>query len=846
LIFAASLLVVLSKQQRLHLEDVVQSTTNALAAAIDEQLSSDIALLKLFGEVEEFQPERLIRLHGRASRMVGNLQHWHSLMLVRDDGRVLLDTSMPVGQALPQFASSDALREAFREGNSVVVTAGRDAPFAKKIIEIIVPARLATGDPYAIVANIYVKALSDTLQAQNLAPDWTAAILDSEARIIGRSRTPEKYFGMRATDELARRSQAMSSAAFEDVTQEGTRTYGSFKRLKTVGWTVVLGLPMASLDGPIKETLTSLTVGGITFLLAALLLAAFFGRRIARPILALSSSARALSRGDSPTEIHSTVSELTHVGKAMEEAFSERKKAEESLRTSERRFRTLFQQAPFSAQLFDLDGQTLQVNLAWQKLWQVSDEVVENYVLKEYNILKDPQLERKGIIPHIKAAYAGQSVVTEPIWYDPREIGQPGRARCLLGYVHPIRDEDGKVVEVMLIHHDVTDMKEAEEQLKIGKEAAESANRLKSVFLANMSHEIRTPMGAILGFTELVKQGDISAEEQKNYLEIIQRSGRSLMQIIDDILDLSRVEAGSLRVERSLIRPAELIQETASLLQLEAKNRGIEFKVEIGKDVPKYLESDGTRVKQILINLIGNALKFTKEGEVTVRAEAEGDDLIVTVEDTGVGIPPDKRHLLFQPFSQIDPSNTRKFGGTGLGLALSKRLANALGGDIAYQPRASGQGSCFRFIHPVGLQHARQVDGGMTEARSSGMVQKEALKGVKILLAEDSVENRVLIEQILKRGGAVVKSALDGEEALRMTEADNFDIVVMDIQMPNLDGLEAVKRLRNKGYDKPVIALTAHAMKEDVQRSKDAGFSAHLSKPVSSEALISVILDHLT
>lgn len=841
LLLAASLLVVLSKQQKQHIEEVIQSTTQALATAVDKEISYSLSMLRLIAEVDDFSPARMERLHQRAQRMVAQFPNWHSIQLVRKDGQIILDTAASTAKPLGRLADTEIYKSVLATGETTIRSEVSASPFEEKLIYVYLPARLASQETYLVIGKIWAKSLSNIFHEQRLDDAWTAAILDENTKIIGRSRAPEKFFGKVATPELARRSRERTSDIFEDVTQEGARAYGSFKRLETVNWTLVLGLSASALDAPFRSSLSTLTVTGFVFLLLALMLAALIGRKISAPINALSRSAEALSRGQEPAPIGSTVKELTQVSDAMMGAARAIKETGMSLSSSESRFRTLFQQAPFSAQLLSLDGRTLQVNLAWQKLWQMPNEVVENYILKAYNILTDPQLEAAGITPYILEAYAGNSVVTKPIWYDPKAIGQPGRPRWLLAYVHPIKDQNGKVLEVMLIHHDITDHKEAEEQLKIGKDAAESASRLKSAFLANMSHEIRTPLGAILGFTEMLKSGGLLEQEQKNYLEIIERSGRSLVQIINDILDLSRIEADTLIMEKTPVRVSELIHETVSMFQLEAKKKNVVLTAVVDPGVPAFIHTDLTRVRQILINLIGNALKFTEAGSVEVRAEIQNENIAVTVNDTGIGIPAERQHLLFQPFSQMDSSNTRKFGGTGLGLALSKKLANALGGDITYFPR-SGRGSTFTFTHPK-----NPVDRPNTHTESASLPSgdREPLRGLKVLVVEDSPENRLLVERMLARHAASVKTAFDGQDAIEKIESENFDIVLMDVQMPRLDGLEATRRLRKRGYARPIIALTAHAMKEDIQRSIDAGCNAHVSKPFTSETLTQVILDQI-
>ncbi|MGZ3723605.1 MAG: ATP-binding protein, partial [Bdellovibrionales bacterium] len=485
---------------------------------------------------------------------------------------------------------------------------------------------------------------------------------------------------------------------------------------------------------------------------------------------------------------------------------------------AESRFRVLFDQAPFSVQLLSPSGQTLRVNAAWKKLWQVDDELVSDFILKEYNVLTDPQLEKKGMVPFIRAAVEGKSVHTPAICYNPKENAvDEGRQRWIHAYLHPIKDNRGRVQEILLIHHDVTDRIEAETNLKAAKDAAESSSQLKSAFLANMSHEIRTPLSAILGFTGLLRDRNIDPDTFDEYLGIIERSGKSLIQIVDDILDLSRVEAGRLRINIDRKNLRELLNEVVEQFGVDARKRKLKISLEVEAAVPEYLIGDRMRVKQILTNLIGNAIKFTSRGEVNVHASQSEPGIAIAISDTGIGIAPEHHGELFRPFCQMDFSSTRKFGGTGLGLALSRRLARALGGDIVLTKSALNQGSTFTLFLVQQSSNGEFIND--EEERAQIKVNGSTnLDGLRILCAEDSDDNRELMKVMLERKKVEVEFAVNGREAVDLALAGAYDLILMDIQMPIMDGFEATSELRRKGFIKPVVALSAHAMKEELQK----------------------------
>lgn len=418
--------------------------------------------------------------------------------------------------------------------------------------------------------------------------------------------------------------------------------------------------------------------------------------------------------------------------------------------------------------------------------------------------------------------------------------------------VSPLKDGGGGVVGSILEFRDITKEKKANEVLRTALTRAEEATLAKSQFLANMSHEIRTPMNAILGFSDLL-MGEHLTEEQHNFISRIKANGDQLLHLINDILDLSKVESGQVPMERVRFSFQELISELFKSMSVLAEKKGIRTKLTFVNSIPQVIESDPMRLRQILTNLISNAVKFTEQGTVELRVEFQDrsensphPDLVVQIIDSGIGIASDVQNNLFQPFFQADSSITRRFGGTGLGLALSKHLAEALGGRLELVSSSPGKGSRFRLSVPTGdisrtmfVASPRLLAGKQLAQADRGEMR---LAQLKVLLVEDSSDNELLMKIYLDREGAVVDVAHNGVEAIDKASHDNFDVVLMDIQMPLLDGLEATQRLRRQGYSRPIIALTAHALREEVDRSLNAGCTAHLSKPVDSDNLIKTIL----
>ncbi|MBN1514151.1 MAG: PAS domain S-box protein [Phycisphaerae bacterium] len=405
------------------------------------------------------------------------------------------------------------------------------------------------------------------------------------------------------------------------------------------------------------------------------------------------------------------------------------------------------------------------------------------------------------------------------------------------------------------------------EELSVSQEAAEAASRSKSEFLANMSHEIRTPMTAILGYLDLIREGcehtcTYGREALLEHMNTVTRNGEHLMQIISDILDLSKIEAGKFEVERVRCAPARILTEIESLMRFRATGKGLGFVVDWDGPIPEWIETDPTRVRQILVNLVGNAVKFTEVGEVRVAgrllnepsdvAGVQSPAIEFAVMDTGIGIAEDQKQHLFEPFTQVNTAATRQFGGTGLGLSISQRLARMLGGEIVVES-TPGRGSTFRVRISAGsLKGVRILSASQARTQLRAVKTSPPEPGAvttvtcRILLAEDGPDNQKLIGLILRKAGAEVTVAENGrvavDEALA-AERDGrpFDLVFMDMQMPELDGYEATRVLRSRGYHRPIVALTAHAMTHDRDRCLHAGCNDYVAKPVARQALIEMV-----
>jgi PAS domain S-box-containing protein len=429
--------------------------------------------------------------------------------------------------------------------------------------------------------------------------------------------------------------------------------------------------------------------------------------------------------------------------------------------------------------------------------------------------------------------------------------------RSFLVNCSPVVGQNGSTRGVLVSLEDITELEQKEAELRESRDEADKANSAKSEFLARMSHEIRTPLNAILGFADILRRGFVQHEQERvEYLATIHASGQHLLALINDILDLSKVEAGRLELECIKCSPHQLIRQVINELSVRSREKGIGLEYLAPDGLPQTIMTDPVRFRQLLINLVGNAIKFTEKGGVKVVARREmvhgKAKLAIDVVDSGIGMSKESLGKIFQPFVQADTSTTRRFGGTGLGLSICRRLAEALGGEITVKSEL-GKGSVFTVVVDPGDVSGERIirpedapDAGAEPAAEGGELRFDPTQPpVRILVADDGESNRKLIRLVLERAGLIVHTAENGGEAVSLATVETFDIILMDMNMPVMDGFTATRKLREQGSSVPILALTADAMKGSEEKCRAAGCSGFVTKPIDMDRVLHVIASTL-
>ncbi|HIJ95196.1 MAG TPA: response regulator [Desulfuromonadales bacterium] len=772
------------------------------------------------------------------SRVVSRVLFDHDMLILDTNGVVIASNPVRINLQGKLFADHDFFKKSMRSSKPVISDPFIDQDDNRPIIMMTAPLLAADGSIRGFLCGaLNLEDSKDGLFAllneisvgvkgylYLVAPDRTLIRHPDSSLVM-------KPFKLPDGDRLLQRVLDGYEGSGETIDSSGHPVLSSFERLHTTGWILAINYPLAEAYRSITNFSYIFMIGMFAVLVATVFLSILLGNWISKPLLSFIQRINTLATSGSDKTLRLETEhndELGQLAGSFNAMLDEIQRDEIELR----KFYRIVDQSPVTIVITDIHGIIEFVNPMFVKLTGYSTEEA---------VGKNPRILQSGQTPPEVYEDLWLTITRGETWEgDFHNMSKDGRMFWEHATISALRDNSGAITHYLAVKENITEKRSILEQLTIAKEQAEGASIAKSQFLATMSHEIRTPMNGVIGMTGLLLETDLD-DEQREYADIVRKSGENLLTQINEILDFSKIEAGKMELELIDFDLRVTLEDTAELLAFRADEAGLELICRIDPAVPSYLKGDPGRLRQIITNLIGNAIKFTKNGEVVISASLKNDQggfvtILFEIHDTGIGIPASRCAAVFEPFTQADGSTTRKYGGTGLGLSICKQLSHLMGGEIGVTSQ-EGSGSTFWFTCRFEKQALTEV-----QAHSDSAPHPHAhvdLGAVKILVVDDNATNRKLITTLLDQWGCSYEVASDGRQALQLMLAaaqagDPFRIALLDQEMPGMDGSELGRRVR---ADRQLAAtllvmITSLARRGDVTVLKQIGFVGYLPKPV--------------
>jgi len=890
-LFATVVVVLLWQTDRRGTEERLRNTARALALAVGREVVSAVSSLEILASSRRLDQGDVAGFYAEARRALDTQRRhgWATIVLTSPAGEPLMDTARPLGGALPRTLTPAEVAEVAAAGRESASGLLVGTALGQPVVSVRVPVKRQGTTRYVMAAVIEPQAFVSLLRQQNVPADWLSSVFDRRGLTIARTVAPERFIGQPAGAHILEAMKKSEEGWMRAVTRDNLTVYAGYSRGPFSGWTVTFSVPADIVDAKLRRSLVVIIGGGALLTLLGIALATALARRLAAPMAALVRSADAVGRGAAPVTVPGHVDEVREVAEALERAGADRRRSEAALR-----------QESSVLDAVNRAGRTLSEGLDLQKIVQavtdaatavsgaafgaffynVTDADGESFML--YAISGVPR-ETFATFPMPRntelfgPTFRGEGPIRiDNVTKDPRfgknppHHGMPPGHLPVASYLAvPVVSRGGEVIGGLFFGHpEPGRFGEREEQVVVGLAAqaavavdnarlyekeqqarldAEAANRTKDEFLATLSHELRTPLNAILGWARMLESGGLTPEVRHNALGVIVRNAKMQSQLIEDLLDVSRIVSGKLMLETRPMALAPVVEAAIDTIRPSAEAKDIRVLATIDGAGATVLGDPG-RLQQLAWNLLSNAVKFTpRGGRVHVSLKRVDDHAEIVVADTGRGIPASLLPVVFDRFRQADSSSRRAHGGLGIGLALVRHLAEMHGGTVLAESAGEGQGATFTVRLPVLSPARSHTDGAAHPVAAVLMAPRTPgglLDGLKVLVVDDERDALELFATILGGAGAETRTAISTGDARDVLAGWMPDVLVSDIEMPAEDGYALIRGLRAGGgaaASLPAVAVTAYGRGEDRVRVLEAGFQMHIVKPAEPTEIVAVI-----
>ncbi|MEJ1964256.1 MAG: ATP-binding protein [Gammaproteobacteria bacterium] len=863
-LFAGLLIVRSADEQRSLVEQRNVETARAVSVAVDQHVESARAALQALAATEILTtPDRYV-FNEVALRLVPTQPGWFAVLLVHPSGAVMADTALGDND-IPSFTTADWVNRVVTTKQPAVSNLFQDSTAGGYFFVVAVPVVRSGEVRSVLAAQIRTTSLSEILRRQSAPPNGVMTILDRTPVIMARTRGEAQYVGKQPSNDFQQATARMSEGSWRSTMLEGTPAYASMSRSPLTGWTVGIGMPAEDMNAPIRSSMFALVLVGAFILAIGVVCALVLSSFIVRAMANASAGARALARGERVIAQPSRIVEaeelstgLLDAGSILDSRLRERDQALLAERfarsTSEKdeaRLSVTLRSIGDAVITTDPAGRVTLLNPVAQALTGWTEAGAIGQPIEAVFHIVQEETRRPVENPVSKVFREGRIV---GLANHTVLLSRDGRETPVEDSAAPIRGADGALIGIVLVFRDASDRREAErsKQAVLDREqearrAAEALSRSKDDFVATVSHELRTPLNAIFGWVRLLRSGNLNETQHAHALEVVERNTRAQAQLIEDLLDMSRVVTGHLRLDMRRVELPGVIQAAADAVRPASEAREITIALDLDSQVGP-ISGDPDRLQQIVWNLLTNSVKFTnKGGRIDVSLRAEGSDAVLRVKDTGIGMGADLLPHVFERFRQGVSSASRTHGGLGIGLALVRHLAEMHGGTVEAHSDGEDRGSLFTLRIPL-LGSRAVVEKSTLAAIDADLVQGAlVLAGLSVLVVDDDQDARDLISTTLRQAGAEVVAASSMLEALEAIRSATPQALVSDIAMPGGTGYELIREIRRMpGHAKiPAIALTAYGRPEDRERALAAGFGHHITKPVDPQHLVRAVITAL-